>query len=237
MVRLLAIGLTGLILGAPLVAQESKPDLARELELLLKAHQKAYADWNAKTEERKKTKLDQDKEPTKEFVGKFKDLAARAKGTEAAVGAITWLVQNDSSDEHPEAVALLEEFKHSPNLDQLIEALRYETRSERLERALAKLAVDSPHGQVRTAALWALAGTDALNGNMTPEQKKALDRLVAEYPTTIKGQEAKHALAVYERYAVGRTPPDFEGTDVDGKRIKLSDFRGKIVLIDFWGFW
>ena len=25
--------------------------------------------------------------------------------------------------------------------------------------------------------------------------------------------------------------------DVDGKEFKLSDYRGKVVLIDFWGHW
>jgi cytochrome oxidase Cu insertion factor (SCO1/SenC/PrrC family) len=36
---------------------------------------------------------------------------------------------------------------------------------------------------------------------------------------------------------VGELAPDFEVKDVDGKPFKLSDYRGKVVLIDFWGFW
>ncbi len=31
--------------------------------------------------------------------------------------------------------------------------------------------------------------------------------------------------------------PDFSGTTVDGKEIKLEDLRGKLVLVDFWGTW
>ncbi len=31
--------------------------------------------------------------------------------------------------------------------------------------------------------------------------------------------------------------PEIVGTDVDGKPMKLSDFRGKIVMLDFWGDW
>jgi peroxiredoxin len=34
--------------------------------------------------------------------------------------------------------------------------------------------------------------------------------------------------------AVGREAPDIEGADQDGKRFKLSDYRGKVVLLDFW---
>jgi thiol-disulfide isomerase/thioredoxin len=31
--------------------------------------------------------------------------------------------------------------------------------------------------------------------------------------------------------------PDIEGEDADGKLFKLSDYRGKVVLLDFWGDW
>ena len=36
--------------------------------------------------------------------------------------------------------------------------------------------------------------------------------------------------------AEGRQAPDIEGEDQDGKRFKLSDYRGKVVLLDFWSF-
>jgi hypothetical protein len=35
----------------------------------------------------------------------------------------------------------------------------------------------------------------------------------------------------------GKMSPDIEGEDIDGKRFKLSDYRGKVVLLDFWGDW
>ena len=37
--------------------------------------------------------------------------------------------------------------------------------------------------------------------------------------------------------AVGQTAPDFEMASVDGKKIKLSQFRGQYVLLDFWASW
>jgi hypothetical protein len=36
---------------------------------------------------------------------------------------------------------------------------------------------------------------------------------------------------------VGNRAPDFEAVDVQDKRFKLYDYRGKIVALDFWGFW
>jgi peroxiredoxin len=36
---------------------------------------------------------------------------------------------------------------------------------------------------------------------------------------------------------VGSEVPDFNFTDFDGKKRKFSDFRGKYILVDFWGTW
>jgi len=34
--------------------------------------------------------------------------------------------------------------------------------------------------------------------------------------------------------SVGQVAPEIEGEDQDGKRFKLSDYKGKVVLLDFW---
>jgi peroxiredoxin len=36
---------------------------------------------------------------------------------------------------------------------------------------------------------------------------------------------------------VGDQAPEVSGEDVDGKIIRLSDYKGKVVLLDFWGTW
>jgi peroxiredoxin len=36
---------------------------------------------------------------------------------------------------------------------------------------------------------------------------------------------------------VGRRAPDFTATDLSGNQISLSDYRGKVVLLDFWATW
>ena len=35
----------------------------------------------------------------------------------------------------------------------------------------------------------------------------------------------------------GSVVPEFSFTDIDGKSRRLSDYRGKVVLLDFWGVW
>jgi peroxiredoxin len=51
------------------------------------------------------------------------------------------------------------------------------------------------------------------------------------------GEVAKAALFEIRNLAVGKTAPDIEGEDIDGKKFKLSDYRGKVVVLEFWGNW
>ena len=37
--------------------------------------------------------------------------------------------------------------------------------------------------------------------------------------------------------AIGKVAPEISGVDVDGRKFKLSDYRGKVVVLDFWGDW
>ncbi len=48
---------------------------------------------------------------------------------------------------------------------------------------------------------------------------------------------ARHLLLLAVRVGIGKPAPDIVGEDLDGKVFKLSDYRGKVVLLDFWGFW
>jgi hypothetical protein len=36
---------------------------------------------------------------------------------------------------------------------------------------------------------------------------------------------------------VGQVAPEIEAEDIDGIPFKLSDYRGKVVVLDFWGHW
>ena len=48
-----------------------------------------------------------------------------------------------------------------------------------------------------------------------------------------------HSPSEYRRFNLdpGCQVPDFEYTDLEGKTRRLSELRGKVVLLDFWGAW
>jgi hypothetical protein len=74
------------------------------------------------------------------------------------------------------------------------------------------------------------------------EAEKLFERTIAEYGDVTAsrgtlGQMAQATLFELHHLVVGKAAPDIEGEDIDGKKFKLSDYRGKIVLLDFWGHW
>ncbi len=64
-----------------------------------------------------------------------------------------------------------------------------------------------------------------------------ITRLNENYPGTIAILQMKQQLDEMRALAVGQVAPDIVLPDANGKTTKLSDLRGKYVLIDFWAAW
>ena len=41
----------------------------------------------------------------------------------------------------------------------------------------------------------------------------------------------------YEPLVVGKEAPDFQLPDLNDKQLRLSDYRGKVVFLNFWATW
>lgn len=61
--------------------------------------------------------------------------------------------------------------------------------------------------------------------------------LSPELQNSIAGKEFAASMERERRLAIGSPAPDFTQNDVQNKPVKLSDFRGKYVLLDFWASW
>jgi hypothetical protein len=72
------------------------------------------------------------------------------------------------------------------------------------------------------------------------EAERFLERAVADYADVkfpyggTVGEKAKEELLEMRDLVAGMEAPDIEGKDQDGRQFKLSDYRGKVVLLDFW---
>src|SRR5690606_35082369 len=58
-----------------------------------------------------------------------------------------------------------------------------------------------------------------------------------EVQNSADGKELAAEIAKLKSGSVGATATDFSGMDIQGKPLKLSDYRGKYVLLDFWASW
>lgn len=84
----------------------------------------------------------------------------------------------------------------------------------------------------------ALIINDRIVSYGTPEQVKMYYAVLSpEVQKSIYGKQLKEAIDLNEKTAIGVTAPEFSQTDIDGKVVKLSDYKGKYVLVDFWASW
>ena len=72
-----------------------------------------------------------------------------------------------------------------------------------------------------------------LAGLNESEVKKIIDELAAKFPAHTRLAEIKKSLAGL----VGSPAPEITLPDPNGTPVKLSSFRGKYVLVDFWASW
>jgi thiol-disulfide isomerase/thioredoxin len=76
------------------------------------------------------------------------------------------------------------------------------------------------------------------------EAERLYERVLAEfadvYPDRMRdplGKQAQAALFEMRELAVGKFAPEIEGGYLDGKPLRLSDQRGKVVVLTFWATW
>ena len=50
-------------------------------------------------------------------------------------------------------------------------------------------------------------------------------------------QICSYLFSCEEMLQVGLVAPNIVGEDIDGVKFQLEDYRGKVVVLDFWGFW
>ena len=80
-------------------------------------------------------------------------------------------------------------------------------------------------------------GLDALGDEAARLYKTVIDEYAdVTIPTNIParaGDYARMEVAVLRDLAIGRTAPEIVGADIHGKPMRLSDFRGKVVVLNF----
>ena len=184
-----------------------------------------------------------------DYTPRFMKLATDHSSDPVAVDALSWIVTGASrfgGKEAGEALELLaKNHVDDKRLGLVSERLRLSGLREApgfLETVLDK----SPHREVQAQACYSLAtqlkkSAARIPGNQE-RAEKLFERIVKEFADVPSRGRALGTLAKAELFearnlGIGKTAPEIVATDLDGVKFKLSDYRGKVVVIDFWGHW
>lgn len=184
-----------------------------------------------------------------DWAGKFKTGADKHAGTDGAVPFLTWLITRGGPDYAGDAFATIAA-KHaaSKKVGDVVDTFRYIGRSVGRDkvRALATAIIEkNPDADIKANAYYGRAMNygerDGRRIVLSDEEKakKAADiaACIKTAPNSIGALRANAPTFQKERLQIGMEVPDIEGKDLDGVAFKLSDYRGKVVVLDFWGDW
>lgn len=113
---------------------------------------------------------------------------------------------------------------------------------------VARLCAASPEDRKRWESMLKTPENLALYRDRAPddlakEAEGIYRRVVAEF-SDLKdakgrplGERAKGELNEIGNLGVGKTAPEIEGEDAEGRRFRLSDYRGKVIVLTFSGNW
>lgn len=106
---------------------------------------------------------------------------------------------------------------------------------------LDQVIADNKHALPRAWAMYWKAFQIQRDKGASDAAKATADKLLADAEQLAVGTDLADRIAAprfeKEHLQPGMQAPEIEGTDLDGVAFKLSDYRGKVVLLDFWGFW
>ena len=163
--------------------------------------------------------------------------------TPAVLDALTWIAQNTRGAGITAAdyTILKENHLNNPKVSPLLMPLAYSQKEEALDfvRTVGEKSTDQ---EIRGNALFALASGLKRNKKKAAEHSALVEKIINDHPDlTIRGRKVAAVLKAERdaaiKFAIGKTAPEIIGKDVDGKEMKLSDYKGKVVVLDFWGDW
>jgi hypothetical protein len=215
----------------------------KEMEKAIPEARKAYE--AAKTAEEKQKVLENFRKKPHAYAARFLDLARKYPKDQAAVDALAWIVGTvGEGKEADEAVDLLLK-EHVDKVGDLYQTLGQSDAkvAERLLRGVLEKSQDHKVQAQATYGLAQLQKTRSENPDAKPaEVKKAseeaeqlYDRLVTKFADVKDlARPAEEGLAEIRKFGIGKKAPEISGEDGDGKKFKLSDYKGKVVVLDFW---
>lgn len=245
-------------------AEDRYADIKGRFDEAMMKFRKAYS--AASAEERQKVYEDSYPDGS-EYAAEYVAFAKEYPEAPEAVQALSWAAARGDAVTKGEAMdILLKNHGDADEIAGVISGLAYDS-SENTEKQLRELSKEAANDKLKGIATLTLASfignvvrtqkyleanPDADMGEnqdyivafkeKSGEREALYEEVLANYANISTrrgtlGDSATAALFELRNLQVGMDVPDIEGADLDGVDFKLSDYKGKVVLLDFWGNW
>jgi len=247
--------LAGMFLLGPMVAQDparpNAPSAAERMQELNDLQEQLVKDWRAEmTKAREDAKAGRKGARAIRMRPDYGPLAEKAlayakdfAGKDEAVDFLIMVINLDQTRARPALEVLMADHIDSPKLAEMGRMILYLDRivtPEFAKDAQAKL-MKSKSADVRGWALFAVHQSTIESADLDGDAYKAartkLMAAAAEVEDKDLANQITGAIDEREKFGIGCTAPDIAGLDLDGVAFKLSDYRGKVIFLDFWGDW
>lgn len=214
-------------------------ELKADYDAAVQKFQKAYAE--AKTDaEREKISVPYPQPDA--YADRFIAIADKAPKSDIEREAMIWIVQKTYYS--PKAEKAIERLQanhvKSADLGPALQMLGY-SQAKNATDFLKAIIRDNPHKSLQAQATYTLGYL--LNSRDGEKNRAEVEKLFETVRSDFKDVEpelvkrAESELYEIRNLAIGQVAPEIKGADVDGKQFALSEYRGRVVVLDFWGDW
>jgi hypothetical protein len=197
----------------------------------------------------------------KEYAARMLDLAETYPDDPAAIDALGWVFGHlDRGEETERALKSLAQYTAGDLKPEMLDAAASSIWRLGLvpgqEEFLRQAFENNRHRKVRASAGHRLAYLlklysengdtrnpgPAVAAKRAAEAERLYEKVIADYGDVpyyfgTVAERAGPELFELRDLAIGKTVPEIEAEDLGGVKFKLSDYRGKVVMLDFWGDW
>ncbi|MGB0715138.1 MAG: TlpA family protein disulfide reductase [Phycisphaerae bacterium] len=230
--------LLGWVFVAPGLALDLAP--GEQFSVLQRKLEAADSVWWSLTAQQRASKEDPRASLFADMVRVHDENATDPDAKSMSVAIFYWSLQI----EHPDSPKFLLSFAKAFDDERRVVDMIYDAEmsfdnidtSDQWLRSLQEIAQSMSSSKVAGATGFFTARIHLDRGHLK-EAIKGLEAVAsADVPEPTK-ERAVGLLNSAKSLQVGMVMPDFEATTLDGKKVKLSSLRDKVVLVDFWATW
>ena len=198
----------------------------------------------ADTDEQRKKLVEESYPRPDKYASRFLEVADQHPDDPGAYKALAWVATHTQTGDALDSALVRLREKHAQNesVKDVCFSLTY-SMSKEAEPTLRAIAEKNPSREAQGVARLCLG---QYLRNRAPDRQAEAERIFEEVAGQFGdvtvfdrslGKMAEGELFEIRNLAIGKEAPEIEGEDVTRQRFKLSDYRGKVVVLDFFGDW